>query len=343
VSSSENREIAGAQAPRVSLVTTVLNEADHLPELLHSIQRQTLQPAEVIFVDAGSSDGTIETLHEWCSRLPMHVISLPGANISEGRNAGIRQAQFDYIAVTDAGVLLESDWLERLVAPLTQIRSRVDVSAGFFVPEVANGFGEALAASTLPDASEINPKTFLPSSRSVAFRKSWFEAGVRYPEWLDYCEDLVFDLRLKRAGAQIAFQPEAIVRFRPRSDVRSFAVQYYRYARGDGKAGLFANRHLIRYVTYLLVIPSTLLTRSWYWRAIVLLGAVGYILRPVRRLWGRTGGNAARTLLMVPLVAALRAVGDLAKMVGYPAGLLWRARTHGLRRNWTSIPEREPD
>ncbi|MEX2426342.1 MAG: glycosyltransferase [Thermomicrobiaceae bacterium] len=339
MSSSINIPGNGNAQPTVCLITTVKNEAQSILALMESISRQSLAPSNIIVVDGGSTDGTLEVLEEWSGRLPLRVLSRPGLNISAGRNVGIRQADAEYIAVTDAGVSLDPDWLERLVAALTQDVQPVDVAAGSFSPDPRNEFETALAASTLPDVSEIDPSTFLPSSRSIAFRKSWFRAGIRYPEWLDYCEDIVFDLRLKQAGARFVFVPEAIARFRPRDRVGSFWHQYYRYARGDGKEGLFWKRHLLRYLTYLVVLPSVFVVRSQLWRGLVLLGAIGYIRPPVVRLWARSGGNPVQTACLAPLAALLRGTGDLAKMAGYPAGILWRARRYGLRRDWRTIPE----
>ena len=332
--------MSGRPKMRVALITTVLNEEGSLPSLLESIASQSRQPDELIVVDGGSTDRSVSILNEWQDRLPVQVLVQPGANISQGRNAAIERTSCDIVAVTDAGVHLDPDWLERLTEPFIQNAVSVDVVSGFFRPYCETDFETALAATTLPDVEEIDGRTFLPSSRSVAFRKSWFDAGLRYTEWLDFCEDLVFDLRMKRAGARFLFRPDAQVGFRPRSSAMSFWRQYYRYARGDGKAGLFAKRHLIRYATYFFALPSLFLTRSPVWRMLVLLGAVAYVRRPAQRLWSRRNGDAIAVARLLPLAGLLRAFGDFAKMAGYPAGLLWRARNHGLRRDWRSIPER---
>jgi glycosyltransferase involved in cell wall biosynthesis len=332
--------MSGKQAPTVALVTTVFNEEDSIDALLDSVQRQSRQPDQIIIVDGGSSDGTRRRLESWSRRLPITWHVAPAANISQGRNLAIRQAGCDVIAVTDAGVRLDPLWLERIVAPLIGSSHEYDVSAGFFIADPRSEFEVALAATTLPDADEIDEASFLPSSRSVAFRKSWFDAGIQYPEWLDFCEDLVFDLRLQRAGARFRFEPGAVVQFRPRNDLLKFWRQYYRYARGDGKAGLFFKRHVLRYATYFAVLPSMMVSRSLLWRVIVLAGAVVYMRQPIRRLSRRGDAQPLLTVRRAVLSAALRGVGDLAKMAGYPAGLLWRARTYGLRKNWKTIPER---
>src|SRR5437667_11298979 len=118
------------QAP-ISLVMTVRNEAANLPLLLDSVLAQTLCPAEVVIVDGGSTDGTPQVAHSYIGRLPVRLVELPGANISEGRNAAIRAAACDIVAVTDAGVRLDPHWLERLARPL--LGERADVASGFFV------------------------------------------------------------------------------------------------------------------------------------------------------------------------------------------------------------------
>jgi glycosyltransferase involved in cell wall biosynthesis len=308
---------------RTALVVTVLNEASSIDALMDSIAQQSRQPDEVVIADGGSSDGTIERLHQWCTRLPLRVLSIPGANISRGRNAAIRATDAELIAVTDAGVRLERDWLAHLQGGIT---SDVDVVSGFFVADPHSLFEHVLGATTLPEVADIKPEKFLPSSRSVLFRRTAWQQVGGYPEWLDYCEDLVFDLALKRNGCRFAFAPGAIARFRPRATLKAFARQYYLYARGDGKADLWRLRHAIRYATYLATV-GVLITRSPM-RWLLPLGALLYLRRPIQRLGPMAWQKRALAVVLVPVI---RLVGDLAKMLGYPVGVLWRVRSV-----WTS-------
>ena len=108
------------------------------------------------------------------------------------------------------------------------------------------------------DSQDIAPQAFLPSSRSVAFRKSAWAAVGGYPEWLEHSEDLVFDKALRERFGPFAFAPEAVAYFRPRPSLRAFYRQYHAYARGDGKANLWPRRHAIRYATYLIGLPLIL-------------------------------------------------------------------------------------
>lgn len=328
-------------SPSVTLITTLKNEESSITGLLDSISAQTRLPDAIIVVDGGSTDRTLDLLETRRDDLPLTVIRCPGVSISEGRNAALSRANTEIVAVTDAGVRLDPSWLEELISPFEQDdREPVDVVSGFFAADPRSFFELVLGATTLPDAVEIDPDQFLPSSRSLAFRRSWYEAGIQYPEWLDYCEDLIFDLRLRRAEARFCFRPSAFVWFRPRRTAGEYFRQYYRYARGDGKAGLFTRRHVIRYLTYLVLLPAIVLLRDWRLTLLAAAGSAAYMRRPWQRLlrrraslgWGRLAGAVA----MAPV---LRLTGDLAKMAGYPVGLAWRYRRYGLRKGWPSIPE----
>jgi glycosyltransferase involved in cell wall biosynthesis len=317
---------------KVSVILTVLNEAESLPRLFDSLAAQTRLPDEVIVVDGGSVDGTLTVLRaeRERTRFPLTLIERPGTNISQGRNVAIAAARGDVIAVTDAGVRLAPTWLERLVAPLEKPHgTKVKVVAGFFRPDPHTLFEVAMGATVLPELRDINPERFLPSSRSIAFLKDVAQDVGGYPEWLDYCEDLIFDLRLRERHGPFAFAPRALVHFRPRSDLRAFFKQYYRYARGDGKADLWRARHLARYLTYLIVVPAIGLL-GWgrrRWWALYLISIPAMFVTPWRRLrvlWGDHGPlDRLRAALWVPII---RIVGDVAKMVGYPVGLWWRWR-----------------
>jgi glycosyltransferase involved in cell wall biosynthesis len=313
---------------KVSVILTVLNEGESMRGVLDSLAVQTRPPDEVIIADGGSHDNTLAILHEYTAgQLPLRVIEAPGANISQGRNAAIRQATGDVIAATDAGVRCAPDWLERLTAPLS-VREKRTIVAGFFHPDPVTVFEIAMGATVLPEAPDVNPQTYLPSSRSVAYLKSAWEAVGGYPEWLDYCEDVIFDLKLRKAFGPFVFIPEAVVHFRPRGSLRAFARQYYLYARGDGKANLFPRLHAIRYFTYLVAAPllvyAALKVSPWLWLLGVLAG-LAYLRAPLRRLWPRLAALAwpdkLKALFYVPII---RVVGDVAKMLGYPVGIVWR-------------------
>jgi glycosyltransferase involved in cell wall biosynthesis len=313
-----------------TLIFTVLNEELAMAEFLQSIHALTEKPQEIVIVDGGSSDDTVEIIRGWKppEGVDVRVVVSHGANISSGRNQAITLASHPIIAVSDAGATLDSRWLERLVRPLG---ASVDVASGFFVSSGATFWERAIGAVITPSILEIDGATFLPSSRSIAFRKTaWSKAGG-YPEWLDYCEDLLFDLQLKEDGAVFAFVPDALASWNARPSLKAFAKQYFRYARGDGKAGLWRRRHVARYSAY--AVGLMLAVAAWWspWLLLLLAaGAGGYLakfLRRVLRARNTLGRDTAAVFLLAPLIVV---TGDVAKMAGYPAGLSWRSRNQQL-------------
>ncbi len=317
---------------KVSVICTLLNEGKSVHKLLDSLARQTRLPDEIVFVDGGSVDDTVSILETYAQahELPVRVIVAAGANISRGRNIAIDAAAGPIIASTDAGVRLDPCWLAELLRPF-ETDPRPDVVSGFFVPDPQSTFEVAMGATVLPSLADINPVTFLPSSRSVAFSKWTWEAAGRYPEWLDFCEDLIFDFRLREIVGPFAFAPKAVVHFRPRGSLRAFFKQYYQYARGDGKSDLWRKRHAIRYSTYLVALPLIIVLgfvgSPWWWLFGAIFGLVGMFYTPYRRLpllWKSLSTfEKLQAIVWVPII---RITGDIAKMIGYPVGWKWRLK-----------------
>jgi glycosyltransferase involved in cell wall biosynthesis len=310
----------------VALCITVRDESASIDALMQSISTQTRPPDRVVIVDGGSRDDTVSRIRGWMDRIAgLEVIEDPGANISRGRNLAIAQAGSGIVAVTDAGVRLEPRWLESLIAPFEK-EPRTDVVSGFFKADARTAFELALGATTLPLVDEIDPSTFLPSSRSIAFRNSAWRSAGGYPEWLDYCEDLVFDFALLDAGFRFGWAPGALVHFRPRPTPRDFFKQYFRYARGDGKADLWRKRHAIRYATYALGPLAAIAVPRLPILGIGLLAAAAcYLATPYRRLVHLATGRAFRDVAVAAAwVPWIRLIGDVAKMAGYPVGVWWR-------------------
>ncbi len=310
---------------------TVLNEGPHIRRLFESLLLQTRQPDEIVVCDGGSTDTTLAEIESYADRLPIQIVMAPGANISKGRNVAIAAAQHDIIAATDAGVILEPDWLETILAGFTDGSNNSQnpaMVAGFFKPDVEGSFETAMGATVLPELSDINPVTFVPSSRSVAFTKEAWAAVGGYPEWLGFGEDVLYDLRIRDAFGAFGWAPKAIAHFQPRTSLRAFYKQYYNYAAGDGHGGLIPLRHLIRYGTYFVGLPIGLfLIFGVHWVFLLPCLAVMYLYvkTPLRRLkmlgQGLSSSEYIQAIGWVPII---RIVGDIAKMIGYPVGLWMR-------------------
>ena len=300
----------------VTLIVTVRNEEASVDALLDSLFGGTRPPDEVVVADGGSTDRTVERLRARAAGDGRVTALVTPGNRSVGRNAAIRAARHELIACTDAGAEVEPTWFERIVAPFAD--PAVDVVAGFYRPVGDSRFERAAGVVSAPALSEIEPGRFLPSTRSVAFRReAWRRAGG-FDEALDHNEDTPFALRMKAAGCRFAFAPDAIVRWHPRGDVRSFYRQHRRFGFGDGESRVqawFYGRLAAKYlVALVLFIGGFWLPPTW---GLLAAGAALFVLSQAQRARGRL--PLLEALVMVP---TLKVVYDVAYLWGYLRGRL---------------------
>lgn len=221
---------------KTSLVLTCFNERESIGALLDDVLHQSTLPHEMVIVDAGSKDGTLGVLHSFTGKfvsrgIGFEVLVHDGIGIAAGRNTAIERASGEVIAVTDAGCRLERHWLLNITRPL--VEDLADVVGGFFLPVAHTRFQRVLACLT---TASKPVEGFMPSSRSIAFRKAIWGAAGRYPEWLRWGEDTLFNSRCMALGARYEVAGDAVVHWEVRRTWRQVTKQFARYAYGDGLA-----------------------------------------------------------------------------------------------------------
>lgn len=304
---------------KISLIATVKDAGLHVGPFLDSVRAQTRLPDEIVIVDGGSTDGTVEALR---AAQDVILIEEPGANIARGRNLAVRAATHDAIAVSDADCVLAPDWLANLERAL---EDGAEVASGFYRPLASSLFEACSAAVSLKEAHEVDGDRFLPSSRSVAFRREAYDKAGGYPEWLDIGEDMYLNHRLREDGVRMDFVPEAVAYWRVRPTPAATWRQYYRYAEGDALAGMHPTRHTIRFAVYGLAAVA-LLGRGPRLRRTLGLAAGMYAAPRIRRAWRLLPNRARDRMAAAAAVPALMLLADAAKMAGYLAGRRRRSR-----------------
>ena len=122
-----------SERPRVSLVIPVRDEENSLPELLDGINRQTYPPAEIIIVDGGSVDRTLDLARQMTAGdVRFCVLDAGDGTPGRNRNVGAEAAENTWVAFIDAGTRPEPAWLEHLVEAAR--RSGAEVVYGNYEP-----------------------------------------------------------------------------------------------------------------------------------------------------------------------------------------------------------------
>lgn len=308
-----------------TLIATVRNEAGTIATFVDSLLAQSRQPDEIVIVDGKSTDGTHEILSGYAADGKIVVIS-EDCNIAKGRNLGIARASHDFIAVTDAGCVVEPDWLKNIARCFAQ-NPNVDVVAANFRFETHSDFEKAVVLSTFaPDREESDKARYYPSSRSVAFLKSAWADAKGYPEWLYAAEDTLFNIRLREIGKEFVFCRDAIVCWRPRTTWRALAKQRFNFARGNARVGISLAGYRKNIRIHLLILLPLLGMPLFPPFGLVALGALLWHVR--NHLWHQASEAARRSgrkdmLWRVMLVMEWVRLSGIA---GFLAGRLDRRR-----------------
>ncbi len=176
----------------LSIVIPTLNEEKYLPHLLDSLNRQTRRDFEVIVADADSRDATRSIAASRGCRV------VPGGRIAQGRNAGARVAQGDYLLFLDADVTITPTFIEELTG---RIRSRnLDAASGFITPDSRRSFDRIMVATS--NWWHFAMQRFYPHAPGfyIAARKSLHDAIGGFDEELFLTEDHDYVRRAGRVG-----------------------------------------------------------------------------------------------------------------------------------------------
>ena len=239
---------------KTSLICTVLNEEATINSFLHSIVKQTKNLEEIIIVDGGSTDGTVKVISNFVSQHKNLKLTLlrKNGNRSIGRNEAIRYAKADIILSTDAGCMLDKDWVKNIIEPFKN--TDVDVVAGYYKGYAKTLFQQCLMPYVLIMPDKIDPDNFLPAGRSLAFKKTIWKKVKGFNEKYSHNEDYVFAKDLKKIGARIVFKDNAIVYWIPRDNLRESFYMFFRFAYGDAEAGIFRPKVILLFTRYIIVI-----------------------------------------------------------------------------------------
>jgi glycosyltransferase involved in cell wall biosynthesis len=191
---------------RVTVVIPTRNEERVLGKCLESLANNVLPKTEfeVIVVDNGSQDHTMEVAKSFEPKLSIRVLSLSGVHISALRNHGAAMARGELFAFLDADCLAPADWLLNASRILQDVHSGI-VGAHYQIPNDSTWVGRIWSEDR--SAEKIGAVSYVPAGdlllrREVFAKIGGFEESIQTNEDLELCQ------RALAAGFTVKSFPE---------------------------------------------------------------------------------------------------------------------------------------
>ncbi|PSG97758.1 glycosyl transferase family 2 [Thermoplasmatales archaeon SW_10_69_26] len=210
------REPSVAEAS-IAAIVTVLDEQKNIRDLLDSLAAQA-EPFEVVVVDAGSTDGTWETLQDYAEDWGDLQLHRKRGQRGACRNFAVEQTDADAVAFIDGDCIANPFWAEHL----REGYAENDIVAGRTI-DIGYWAFETLQRVEL----ERNGTDVTYPSCNLLYDRELFEAVGGFDDAFVTAEDIDLNLRAVDAGHTIAVDEDAIVYHRARDSFTSFFQQAY--------------------------------------------------------------------------------------------------------------------
>ncbi len=219
-------------APRVSVVIPLLNKEPYIARTLRSVLQQSVAEFELIVVDGGSTDGSVDVVKS-CTDPRVRLVLFGRRGVSRSRNAGIAEARTDLVAFLDA----DDEWEPDVLSTFLRLRE-AHPEAGAYAVSHVNCEGEGRIVE--PEYPRLPPPPFegiIPSyflaaalseqpviSSAVAVRGevlreiggfpedvhiaedliTWFRVALRYPVAFSWRARVVYHMEASNRTAELA-------------------------------------------------------------------------------------------------------------------------------------------
>lgn len=203
---------------RVSVIMPSYNRATLVGETIRNLLAQTLPPHEIIVVDDGSTDNSVEVIREFGR--PVKLVQQANQGPGAARNTGLALAEGDFIQFQDSDDLLSLNKLERQAAQLET--SGADLALGpwahVFIQDREIKLESLVLQQALP-SGKIGLAAWLMRGwstvfQSLLFRRAFLLKAGRYRTDVRYGEDMEFLFRLAAHSPRTAFAGDTLTLYR---------------------------------------------------------------------------------------------------------------------------------
>ena len=255
----------------VSVIIPTLNSEKYISRVLHAIyENGTYLPRQIIIVDGGSKDSTVEKAKEY----PVEILSNPKTSAAAARNIGIKFSKTDIIAFTDSDCVPHKNWLQNTFECFNNNPELVGVGGKMLQLEPKNDI-ETFSANVFlneimkfPDQAFKPYRKFLPGSFITANcayrRKALIDIGGFNEFFKNNGEDIdLFWRMLDKFPGRLMYNPSIIVYHNFPDTYIKLIRKYFQYGIASSKLAKFhfktpsidlfvykkLLKHLLRFIT----------------------------------------------------------------------------------------------
>jgi GT2 family glycosyltransferase len=217
-----------APSPPVSVIIVNWNGKDCLKDCLESLRTQTFSSFEVILVDNGSTDGSVEWIQENFTGWVRALRNAENEGFSGGNNRGIRAASGKYIALLNNDAQADPRWLEELVKVAEENSQAGMLACKIFLQrdsKIIDNVGHLIYRDGLNRGRgrlevdrgqyEKIEEVFFPSGCAALYRREMLEeVGLFDEDFFAYGDDTDLGLKGRWAGWKCLYVPRAVVHHR---------------------------------------------------------------------------------------------------------------------------------
>jgi len=210
-----------------SIIIRCYNEEKHIGRLLQGIQQQNLKDVDIVMVDSGSTDRTLQI----ASRYPVRVVHIRPGEFTFGYslNRGIAEAMHEFVVLASAHVYpVYPDWLEQLLRSFEN--PKIALTYGKQRGNQRTHFSEhQIFATWYPNQGQAGQRHPFCNNANAAIRRSLWQENP-YDENLTGLEDLGWAHWCIQQSYLIAYVPEAEIIHVHEQSIRSIFNRYRREA-----------------------------------------------------------------------------------------------------------------
>jgi rhamnosyltransferase len=195
----------------VAVVIRTRDEAESLPATIDMVMAQSRTAEEIIVVDSGSTDGTVEMVRS-IDRIRLIEIEPSSFSYGGSLNKGFSSTSCEFVVCLSAHARpVHGRWLEELIRPTADPRVVGVYGRQVAQPDAYPFVRRDLEAyySEHPRVQTVASDHVFSNANSLVRRDAWMD--VQFDEGLTYCEDQLWARTMILAGASIAYAPQASV------------------------------------------------------------------------------------------------------------------------------------